>query len=175
MTSYVDPEIFNFIKHWNSNDRKYIAACCSNIFKMYYFIEQKEKIQIALAMILSYYKRKGCMLLANEKLAGAIKVEISRINSKNRLVVWDKKLSEEDENYTTKMKNLITSTANTEIIDNSAASEIEEELIYMDLVKLLGKRRADTVMRKMNGESLNKQEHAVINRAKGKIGEYLKV
>lgn len=173
--TYVDPEIFNFIKHWNSFDRKYIAACCSNIFKMYYFIEQREKIQIALAMILSYYKRKGLLLVANEKLAGAIKVEISRVNSRNRIIVWDKKLREEDKNYADKMKSLVTSTVNSEAIDNSSTTVIEEELIYMDLIKILGQRRADIVFKKMNGELLSKQEHAVIQRAKGKIGEYLKV
>lgn len=154
--TYIDSNVFIFIKHWNLQERKFFAACCYNIFKMYKLIDDKEKLQLTISKLLQIYKRKGPTLLCNDNLVGTIRVEISRVNSKNR-----------------KTMNFATSDAIEQI--ESHEEEVNMELLMRDIEKLIGRKKFEVILKKYKGETLSKTEHETIYRVRKELGEYFRI
>lgn len=76
--TWVKPSIFDFIPHWNDEDKKMMASMCFVVFNQYKTLEYDEKLSIALEIIWRRYKKIGLELAPNKKLIGIIKKIISR-------------------------------------------------------------------------------------------------
>lgn len=76
--TWVKPSIFDFIPHWNDEDKKMMASMCFVVFNQYKTLEYDEKLSIALEIIWRRYKKIGAKLMPDNRLSGSIKKIISR-------------------------------------------------------------------------------------------------
>lgn len=74
----IDYTLFDFIPHWNIDDKKMMASICFVVFNQYKTLEHEEKLSIALEIIWRRYKKINIALAPDNRLSGIIKKIISR-------------------------------------------------------------------------------------------------
>ncbi len=157
--AYIEYYIFDFVKHWTIEDKKYIASCCYNLCRIYRNLDDNEKLQIILSKVLRSYRKYGKELKANNNLVGILKYELSNNNRKV---------------YSQNIKNV----SNNELdllAENQNFSELSMELILNDLKKILPKAHIHIIKKKLKGEPLTNVERVYLSRIKDKIYEYIKL
>lgn len=55
---YINPEEFSFVKHWNNEEKKYIASFFYNLQRRYFYIDPDEFLSFLKTKIFQEYKKK---------------------------------------------------------------------------------------------------------------------
>lgn len=55
---YINPEEFSFVKHWNNEEKKYIASFFYNLQRRYFYIDPDEFLSFLKTKIFQEYKKQ---------------------------------------------------------------------------------------------------------------------
>ena len=141
----IKPSEFDFVPHWNIDDKKKVAGFLYKTGIKYKYIESEE--------VLSYGKyrvflelQKNNKLLPDSKLLGRIRAALYEINKKQQKEV---------------------------AFEIEAFEEISCDSLIDDIKKYCCKATGTAIYKKINGYKLSQYEYRLINQNRDKIIEYI--
>ena len=79
---FIRPSEFDFVKHWNDEDKKFIASFLSKISKRYLYIQADDFKSFIRYKIFLEYKKHLKNLKVNPPLMGKLRMGLYRLNKK---------------------------------------------------------------------------------------------
>lgn len=157
---FIKPKEFDFIEHWNLNDKKIIASFFYKIKNRYPNIEEEEYLSYIKYRVFIEYKKKNGNLIVNPSLLGKIRMELYRINKRNL---------ENNQNIKTYSLWYIEE----EIVGEYG--EIEFMCCLRDIEKICCFKTKDALVKKVMGEELTRNDFKILKKNRDKIIEYFKI
>ncbi len=161
---FIRPSEFDFVKHWNYEDKKFIASFLSKISKRYLYIQADDFKSFIRYKIFLEYKKHLKNLKVNPSLMGKLRMGLYRLNKKELDNVIQLRDIEFMEDFH----------GNLSYFDEEEGS-ICLEIVISDIGKICCKRTAKSLLKKINREELTRWEYALLKRHREKIIEYLAI
>lgn len=152
---YINPEEFSFVKHWNNEEKKYIASFFYNLQRRYFYIDPDEFLSFLKTKIFQEYKKNKEHFKVNALLLGSLRVFLYRENEKRKKQIFE--LIIED----------------IEIFKNNFyETPWFDFFIKEDIEKICCKKTAIAVEKKMKSDVLTSNEYTLLKKYREKIIEY---
>ncbi|WP_418180593.1 hypothetical protein ACNSOL_00205 [Aliarcobacter lanthieri] len=158
---FINPEEFDFVDHWEFDDKKYIAAFFYKLKNSYPNIEDEEYVSYIKYRIFIEYKKKDKDLVVNSSLIGKLRMELFRTNKRNL-----------ENNYNIEAYSLC-------FIEKFMIDEHYDENDFLDFLidieRICCPKTKDALLKKINGENLTRNDFKILKNNRDKIVEYLNI
>ncbi|QKF59267.1 hypothetical protein [Aliarcobacter lanthieri] len=158
---FINPEEFDFVEHWQFDDKKYIAAFFYKLKNSYPNIEDEEYVSYIKYRIFIEYKKKDKNLVVNSSLIGKLRMELYRTNKRNL-----------ENNYNIEAYSIC-------FIEKFMIDEHYDENDFtdflIDIERICCSKTKDALLKKINGENLTRNDFKILKNNRDKIVEYLNI